>query len=107
MKKRRIVLLTLLALLLVIGIPTGLLAREYRQERLSQDLIEAIKTDNRGKTLAALRSGADPNARDHSDDKPLTWREHVTLLLDKVLHSHVKTDPDKHRTALFWYLWQW
>ena len=33
MKQRRVLLLTLLALLLVIGIPTGWFKREYRREQ--------------------------------------------------------------------------
>ncbi len=68
MKKRRL-LLTLLALLLVTGIPMGFLIREYRQERLNQDLIAAIKVEDTDKVLAALKSGANPNARDYSQKK--------------------------------------
>src|ERR1051325_6775348 len=100
MKKQRTLLLTLLALLLVVGIPAGLLVREYRHEQASQDLIAAIKADDTPAALAALKAGADPNAHDHSYDKTLTFGEHMKQLLDKLLHPTVRTKLDTRPTAL-------
>ena len=105
MKKRRALLFTLL-ILLFIGIPMGFVMREYRHEQLNRDLIAAIKANDTDKALAALKGGSDPNARDHSDDKPLTWREHATSLINKIVHPHPKTEPDNHPPALLWYLRQ-
>jgi len=62
MKKRRALLLSLLILLLLVGIPVGFLLREYRQERLNRDLIEAIVTNDTPSVLTALNAGASPNA---------------------------------------------
>ena len=64
MKKRRALLLPLLVFLLIVGIPTGYVMREYRRERLHRDLIVAIKADDTNRALAALKSGADGNARE-------------------------------------------
>jgi len=100
MKKRRALLLTLLALLLVVGIPSVLMLREYRREQASRDLIAAIYANDTEKVLAALKQGADPNARDHSDDKPLSFGEHVKRLFKNILRPNVKTNPDQHLTAL-------
>ncbi|HLK55094.1 MAG TPA: hypothetical protein VKU00_00930 [Chthonomonadaceae bacterium] len=86
MKKRRSLLFTLLALLLVVGIPAGLLMREYRQEQANLDLIAAIKANDTDEALAALNAGADPNARDHTDDQPLPLGEHMKQLFDQLLH---------------------
>ncbi|HLK59397.1 MAG TPA: ankyrin repeat domain-containing protein [Chthonomonadaceae bacterium] len=97
MKKRRALLL---APLLLVGILMGLMMREYRREQASQDLIAAIKAYDTPAALAALKAGADPNTRDHSDDKPLSFSEHMKQLLDKALHPNVKPMPDEHQTAL-------
>ncbi len=60
MKKRRL-LFTLLALLLVVGIPIGLLVREYRHAQANRALVAAVKASNTQKALEALNNGADPN----------------------------------------------
>src|ERR1051325_10455338 len=82
MKKRR-TLLTLLALLLIVGIPIAFLVREYSQDRLNRELIEAIKVDDTDKALAALKAGADPNACDYSGT-PRSLRMYIIQLFDKL-----------------------
>ncbi|HLK57429.1 MAG TPA: ankyrin repeat domain-containing protein [Chthonomonadaceae bacterium] len=110
MKKRR-ALLTLLALLLVVGIPTLLMLREYRQERLNRDLIAAIQVEDTGEALAALKAGADPNSREASIRVPPSIAEHCQQLIGKILHRSVGWNPiggrepsDAGRTALMFYL---
>ncbi|HLK59948.1 MAG TPA: ankyrin repeat domain-containing protein [Chthonomonadaceae bacterium] len=100
MKKHRLLLIVLLVLLVVVGLPMGLLVREYRQERLNRELIEAIKVYDPPAVLAALKGGADPNARDYSDDKPLAFREQIKHLWDNMLHANSKAELDVHATAL-------
>ena len=73
MKKRRILLFILIGLLLILGLPMGLLFREYRREQTNEALISAIKAHSPAKALAALKEGADPNASDSSDGTPLTF----------------------------------
>src|SRR4051794_13090754 len=87
MKKRRAFTLTLLTLLLVVCIPIGLLGREYRHKQANWYLIAAIKDDDTDTSLATLKAGADPNARDHSDDQDdqtLTFGERMMQLLNSV-----------------------
>jgi len=67
MKKRR-VLLFLLILLLLVGIPTGLLVRDYRHEQTNRDLIAAIKAHDLNAVSAALKAGTDPNALGESSE---------------------------------------
>jgi cytohesin len=100
MKKHRAIFLTLLALLVVIGIPTGFVVREYRHERANRDLIVAIQAEDTGRAIAALKAGADPNARDHSGDKPRSFGEEARRLLDRLLHPGAKPDADARPTAL-------
>jgi len=75
--KRRI-LLALLALLLLVGIPTGLLVREYHHEQASQVLIAAIKAalSHRVELVEQLiRMGARLDAKDKYDRTTLSYMD--------------------------------
>ena len=98
MKKRRALLLPLLALLLVVGIPAGLLLREYRYEQASQALIAAIKVNDTEKALAALRAGADANAKDFG--KPASFASQLKYIFDRLLHRDTGVSREVHPTAL-------
>ena len=101
MKQRRVLIITLLALLLTIGIPTGFLMREFQREQASRDLITAIKADDIPSALSTLKHGALPNTRDGLDNSPLSFREQMRHLLDKIFQPNVKTPQSNHRpTAL-------
>src|SRR5689334_20500135 len=100
MKKRRTLLFTLLALLLVVGTLSGFVMREYRNEQASRDLIDAIQAEDTDRAVAALKAGADPNTRDRSYDKPLSFGEYLRHLQNKILHLKTKGEPDEHPTAL-------
>jgi ankyrin repeat protein len=111
MKKWRPLLFTLLALLLLIGIPTAWLMREYRRERASWDLIAAIKAEDTARALTALRAGADPNIRTHfsfpweglPEDTPPSFGEQMKQFLDNLFHPTVKSNQDD-QTALLLHL---
>jgi ankyrin repeat protein len=87
-------------LILLIGIPTGLTLNAFHRDQASRNLIQAIKHKNVPAALAALRNGADPNARDYSRDKPLSFGERTKLLLAHLLHLTAIPTPDTHPTAL-------
>ncbi len=97
MKKRRL-LLILLALLLVVGIPTGFIVHEYRQERLNRDLIKAIYAQDTNKALMALEAGANPNAKE--EDRPSTPTESFQRLFDQIFHRGAQNGDYRPRTAL-------
>ncbi|HLK55905.1 MAG TPA: ankyrin repeat domain-containing protein [Chthonomonadaceae bacterium] len=100
MKKRRALLLTLLALLLVVGIPTGFLVRAYRREQASRNMMAAISEDDMPAALTALKAGADPNTRDHSWEKPLSFIDHIKQFIHG-LSPHTPTpQPDGRATVL-------
>src|SRR5690349_4747660 len=104
MKTRRACLFILLSLLLLIGVPAGMLMRAYRQEQASRNLLEAIKTDHIPAALAALKQGADPDTRDRSDEEPISFRECANELLHKILHHYTTKKPDKSPSALLLYM---
>jgi ankyrin repeat protein len=83
-------------LILLIVIPTGLTLKALRCDQASRNLIQAIKSHNSHAALVAFQSGADPNARDRSMDKPLSFSDQIQSLLDHLLHP----SPDTHPTAL-------
>jgi ankyrin repeat protein len=94
MKKRRTLLFTLLALLLIIGIPVGLLVR---QELLNDALIAAIKASNTEKAVALLNSGADANAvAFYFETAPLSER-----LLHKLQHWNEPFKSSVSQPAIF------
>src|ERR1051326_4674848 len=96
MKKRRALLLVLLALLLIVGIPTGLLMRESRLEQANHALIAAIQANDTPAALVALKAGADPNTRANGKEPPPGLRDLLQRVLDKLLHSSRATsqEPD-------------
>src|SRR5262245_17724053 len=63
-KRRRVWLLALLALLVFLSIPTGCWVCEYRQAKRDYALIQAVKANDAARAMAAIRAGADVNARD-------------------------------------------
>jgi|SRR5579871_615338 len=99
MKKRRALLLTLLALLLVVGIPTALLLRAYRQERLNRELLAAVLGGDTNKALTALRAGANPNA--HLDDEILYVSEYPAspALILTLRQGRPTPDPAQYQTS--------
>lgn len=100
LKSRRIFLLTPLILLFVVGIPTGLLVREYRREQASRDLIAAIKADNAPAAITALKAGADPNIRENPEKEKLSTRERFQQFIDRIVHPHIETEDHSYSTPL-------
>src|ERR1051326_9456230 len=95
MKHRCALLLTLLALLLLVGIPTGLVVREYRRAKMNRDLITAILEGNSKKALTTLGAGADPNA--HLEGEDLFISEYPTSPALILALSQVRVTPDSAR----------
>jgi ankyrin repeat protein len=104
MKRRRILLLILLAPLIVVSVPMGYFLREWRHEQASRDLIAAIKANNTPAALAALNNGADPNANAYPDQLPSSFSERMKQLLDKILHPNSRSTSGTHITALAYLL---
>jgi ankyrin repeat protein len=100
MKKHSAIFLTLLALLVVIGIPTVFVVREYRHEQANRGLIDAILRNDTSAALDALQHGADANARDHSEDKPLALSDQLRCYFDKLIHPKTQPVPDTRPVAL-------
>ncbi|HLK55883.1 MAG TPA: ankyrin repeat domain-containing protein [Chthonomonadaceae bacterium] len=100
MKRRRTLLLPLLVLLLIVGIPAALTIRTLHQEQSNHALIAAIRADDTQAALAALKAGADPNVRDPTQDKPLSFGERMKEFLDRILQSHTTSGPDERPTPL-------
>ena len=67
--------------------------RQYRQQQLDHDLIAAIKRNDAAATLADLRRGADPNARDSAQSRGV-WQ----ILRRLFLHS--RNNAEQGETAL-------
>jgi|SRR5579871_624149 len=99
-KTRRRLANLLVVILLVVGIPTGLLIHELRHEQATDALLAAIKAGETESALAALKAGADPNARDYQKDKPASLIERIHQLCDRLLHREVKSKSDAYKTAL-------
>jgi|SRR5579871_127963 len=68
MKQHRALLLTLVALSLIVGIPTGLLVREYHREQRDHALITAIHFKDDIAVASLLWAGADANT--YEEDAP-------------------------------------
>ena len=99
MKKPRSLILTLLALLLVVGIPIGFLVRKYREERLNHDLIAAIRRRDALTVQLLLRQGADPNARDLP--KPIgTFLQQLLAMIEQVRHPEAKPSTSDFPSTL-------
>src|ERR1051326_7253056 len=97
MKIRRTFLISLFVLLLVIGIPTGMLVREYRREQATRDLIAAVKAQDIDRARLDLHAGADPNLTGEDlqvSPLMLAGTQHVTpsfrLLLKRGADVHQK-----------------
>src|SRR4051794_21695513 len=97
--KRRALLFTLLVLLLIVGIPTILLARELRQESLNRALIAAIKRQNIPYALNLLQQGANANTRDLGNSPP-SLKQICSDTLNKILHRPARAATDYYPTAL-------
>jgi len=70
---RLMLALLTLALVVLVGFPCFLTWREVRQERLNQQLIDAIKREDTATALSVLAQGADANAREEFS-RPL-WED--------------------------------
>jgi ankyrin repeat protein len=91
---------SLIVLILLIGIPIGLMLNALHREQASRNLLQAIKNHDVSAALAALKNGADPNTSDHSMDKKHSFREETMLLLSHLIHPSVQSDPETHPTAI-------
>jgi ankyrin repeat protein len=100
MKKYRNLSLILLVLLFFVGMPVGLVINASRCDDASRDLIISIKLDDIEGAMAALKAGADPNTRDHSEDKPLSFMERTKQLCRKAFPPHSKPEYTDEHTAL-------
>src|SRR5205085_6763940 len=75
MKRRRFRwLIPLLIPLLFVCLLGGWTYRQYRQERLNEQLIRAIVKEDTTAALAALDAGADPNARKKEAQNVKFWQ---------------------------------
>ncbi|MCW3051481.1 MAG: hypothetical protein JWN14_651 [Chthonomonadales bacterium] len=90
----------LFVLILILGIPTALMLINLRREWATRNLIQEIHNKNVPGALAALRNGANPNARDYSKETPLSPREQAQLFLAHLLHPTTHSAPDTYPTPL-------
>ena len=97
--KRRSLRILMLPLLGVICL-SWIFFRTAHQEQLNDTLITSIKANDLDKARAALRAGADGNARDTASGNPLSPVER----LKKLLFPHAKTPSDQRQPALLLYL---
>ena len=104
MKKRRVLIFTFLALLLIVGLFTSLMVRAAHREQASLDLLSAIKDNDTSNALAALKAGADPNIHVHPDEKPLSVWEHMQQIFGNLFHT--KHEADTSPTVLLFALYQ-
>ncbi|MCW3100606.1 MAG: ankyrin repeat-containing protein [Chthonomonadaceae bacterium] len=79
MKKRRALIISLLVLMLLVCIASGLVLLGYRRVQASRELILAIKANDTNRALDALRAHADPNTRDQDDAVP-SLRDYLSKL---------------------------
>jgi hypothetical protein len=79
MKKRRALIISLLALVLLVCVASGLVLRGYWREQAGRELILAIKANDTNRALDALRANADPNVRDQAD-AVLSLRSYLSKL---------------------------
>ena len=83
--KRRLAFRSGLVLaLLLIGVPVWIVGRAYRRERATHDLATALYKDDTRSALAALRAGADPNARRFEHDSPPTFGQSLRRFLQQL-----------------------
>jgi len=89
-----------LVLILMLGIPITLMLLALRREWATRNLLQEIHNKNVPGALAALRNGANPNARDYSKDMPLSPGEQAKLFLTHLLHPTANSAQDMHPTPL-------
>ena len=87
-------------LILMLGIPITLMLLALRREWATRNLLQEIHNKNVPGALAALRDGANPNARDYSKDMPLSPGEQAKLFLTHLLHPTANSAQDMHPTPL-------
>jgi len=73
---------------------------DLRRKWVSHALLQEIHDKNVPGALAALRNGANPNARDYSKEPSLSPGEQGKLFLTHLLHPATPSAPDTHPTAL-------
>ncbi|HLK55019.1 MAG TPA: ankyrin repeat domain-containing protein [Chthonomonadaceae bacterium] len=89
-----------LLLLMVVGIPVCYFALEYRQAQRDRALIAAVKANDTEGAIAAIRAGADVNARDYSD-RSLSLPDALQRAMDRLLHPQAIPTVADHPTVLF------
>src|SRR5579884_43621 len=73
-RKRFLVLIILMLLACLVVIPVSLLYRQVQQEKANTALIAAAKNNDTTRVIAALKEGADANARDLPPDTRSFWQ---------------------------------
>lgn len=95
--RKRTARLVVLILAIAAAAPLSWMQHEIRQNRLNRVLIAAVKRNDPQAAAAALRLGADPNARDLPMVQDSVWR----MLLDRLFHkNHKNTVASQVRFAL-------
>jgi ankyrin repeat protein len=95
----------LITAVVLIALPSLLIYREIRYQRLNRELIQAIQAHNDDRALKLLRDGADGTAT-LSDDKPITVRELLGRFINRLLHRPVALRTGQTRCSallLFYY----
>jgi ankyrin repeat protein len=82
-KKRRNLVLTLLALSLLVGIPTGILMHERHHLQVNRVLVGAVEANQTNGALAALNAGAEADYPHKSDASRPLWLQSLDRILDK------------------------
>jgi hypothetical protein len=98
MKKRRALIVSLLALLLLVCVASGLVMRGYWRGQAGRELILAIKANDTNRALEALRAHADPNVRDRGQ-KPPSLRDYLSNVWQRMIGKDWRT-TELTRTAL-------
>jgi hypothetical protein len=122
-KRRRAIGIIILALFVMIGMPSVLIWRQYRQERLNRNLIAAIKRVDAEAVDTLLQQGASANATDRGQSDGLRamlkrllarWRHQddgsettlnkpvLAILLEQAMQIWMATrEPHYERFALY------
>jgi hypothetical protein len=83
MKKHRALIISLLALVLLVCVASGLVLSEYHHIRVNRALIAAVKADDTNKALAALNAGAEADyPQNENVPRPLwiQWLDRISGL---------------------------
>jgi ankyrin repeat protein len=89
MKKRRALIMSLLAVFLVVGIPTGIVLSEYRHIQVNRALIAAVKANDTHKALAALNAGAEADYPQNENAPHPIWIQWLNRI------AGLKSFPEK------------